>query len=485
MVADRESAVSAAAPTFDSAFVARALGDSLIGRAGPDRTFGRAVIDSRLVQPGDLFVALPGERHDGHSFTAAAADAGASGLLVARAIEGGAGLDAPSDAAQFVVADPLAALQRIAVVWRAALPATDVVGITGNVGKTTTKLITAAVLGARYRVQASEQNYNNEIGVPLCLLETRPETERAVIEMGMYTTTEIALLCEWTQPRIGVVLNVGPVHLERAGSLETIIAAKRELPEALPAEGHAVLNADDRDVLAMAAHTRARVWLFGSDEGAADDGGVELAVRGSELVSHGADGFEFRLTAGEHSQRVHVPLPGAHLLSNVLAAATVGLADGVAFDAVCEAIEALDVPLRLTVRRLDGGVTLLDDTYNANPASMLAALDLLSELPGRRIALLGDMRELGTLTEQSHDRIGLRAAEVLDTLLTVGDLAVRIAASARSAGLERTRHFASKAEATAALREELRDGDVLLVKGSRALELETVVQLLSEEGNGP
>ena len=147
--------------------------------------------------------------------------------------------------------------------------------------------------------------------------------------------------------------------------------------------------------------------------------------------------------------------------------------------------KALEVPLRLTVRQLDGGVTLLDDTYNANPASMLAALDLLSELPGRRIALLGDMRELGALTDQSHDRIGLRAAEVLDSLLTVGDLAVRIAVSARSAGLERTRHFASKAEATAALREELRDGDVLLVKGSRALELETVVQLLSEEGNGP
>jgi UDP-N-acetylmuramoyl-tripeptide--D-alanyl-D-alanine ligase len=472
MVVERERAVTSNAPTLDAAFVAAALGDLLLSRSGPDRGFARAVIDSRLVQPGDLFVALPGETADGHSFVAAAVDAGASGLLVARPTER---LDEASGPAQFVVADPLAALQRIAVAWRAALPSTDVIGITGNVGKTTTKLITAAVLGARYRVQASEQNYNNEIGVPLCLLETRPETQRAVIEMGMYTTTEIALLCEWTQPRIGVVLNVGPVHLERAGSLETIIAAKRELPEALPADGHAILNADDPDVLAMASHTAARVWLFGVKS-------AELDVRGSEVTSHGADGFEFELTASGQSRRLRVPLPGAHLVSNVLAAAAVGLADGMAFDAVCDAIEALDVPLRLSVRRIAGGVTLLDDTYNANPASMLAALDLLSQLPGRRIALLGDMRELGELTEQSHDRIGRRAAEVLDSLLTIGDLAVRIAESARAAGLDGARHFASKEQATAALRDQLREGDVLLVKGSRALELETVVHALDEEG---
>ncbi len=476
MVADRETAVTAPSPTLDSAFVAHALGELLLDRAGPQQTFERAVIDSRQVQPGDLFVALPGEQHDGHSFVTDAVNAGAAGLLVGRPV---AGLDEHSGPARFVVAGPLAALQRLAAAWRDALPSTDVIGITGNVGKTTTKLITAAVLGARYRVQASEQNYNNEIGVPLCLLETRPQTERTVIEMGMYTTTEIALLCEWTHPRIGVVLNVGPVHLERAGSLETIIAAKRELPEALPAGGHAILNADDRDVLAMASHTRARVWLFGSGEGLDHD------VRGSEITSLGADGFEFTLTAGEQSRRVRVPLPGAHLVSNVLAAATVGLADGITFDAVCEAIEALDVPLRLTVRTLAGGVTLLDDTYNANPASMLAALDLISQMPGRRVALLGDMRELGALSDQSHDRIGARAAEVLDVLFTVGDLAARIAASARSAGLTTVEHLASKEQATAALDGVLQAGDVLLVKGSRALELETVVQTLTDEGARP
>ena len=456
-------------PRLDSAFVVSALGDSLRDRCGPSRTFGRAVIDSRLTRAGDLFVALPGEHGDGHEYAAQAVAAGAVGLLLSRPT----GPDRFEGAACFYVDDPLVALQRLAAAWRDALPSVQVIGVTGNVGKTTTKLIVASVLRARYRTQASTTNYNNEIGVPLCLLELRPETERAVIEMGMYTTGEIALLCQWTHPRIGVVLNVGPVHLERAGSMQAIIQAKRELVEALPAGGHAILNADDRDVRAMAEHTQARVWRFGA--------GAEAEVRGTELTSRGVDGFELTLTAGSRSRRVSVPLAGAHLLSNVLAAAAAGLADGVSFDAVAQALEGLDVPLRLSVRRLPGEVTLLDDTYNANPASTLAALDLLSEMAGRRLALLGDMRELGELSDESHDRIGRRAADVVEALYTVGDLARGIAEGARGAGLEHVQHFESKQRALKRLHQELRPGDVLLVKGSRALELETVVRELERE----
>lgn len=457
-------------PTLDGDFVAAALGELLLQRSGPNREFTRAVIDSREARAGDLFVALPGEHHDGHDFAIAAAadnEQGAAGLLLAHPLDG-----VPDGTAVFTVADPLAALQRLGARWRDELPATEVAGITGNVGKTTTKLIAAAVLAARYRVQASPNNYNNEIGVPLCLLEMRPETERAVIEMGMYTTTEIALLCEWARPSIGVVLNVGPVHLERAGSMATIIAAKRELPEALPEHGHAILNADDPDVAAMAAHTKARVWLFGSRAG--------VDIRGSDVSGLGVGGLEFTLAAGGRSRRLRVPLPGTHLLPNLLAAAAVGLADGIDFDEVGDALEALDVPLRLAVRPLAGGVTLLDDTYNANPASMLAALDLISELPGRRLALLGDMRELGELSDESHDAAGRRAATVLDALYTVGDLADRISASARSAGLDSARHLPSKEAAVDELLSELRDGDVLLVKGSRALALETVVRAIED-----
>ncbi|MPZ99768.1 MAG: UDP-N-acetylmuramoyl-tripeptide--D-alanyl-D-alanine ligase [Dehalococcoidia bacterium] len=459
-----------AEPVLDSAFVEAALGDRLRRRLGPDARFERAVIDSRQTRPGDLFVALPGEQTDGHQHAAAAVAAGATGCLLARDVDG---VDA---VARFIVDDPLAALQHLGAAWRDRLTGLEVVGVTGNVGKTTTKLLTAAVLRARYRVQASEQNYNNEIGVPLCLLELRPETQRAVIEMGMYTTGEIALFCEWARPRIGIVLNVGPVHLERAGSIENIARAKRELVEALPSDGHAVLNADDPYVRDMVGATEARVWLFG-EAGRAD-------VRGDTPVSHGRGGFEFTLSAPGASRRVHVPLPGAHLMSNVLAAATAGLADGLTFEEVADAIEALDVPSRLRILELPGDITLLDDSYNANPASMLAALDLLVEIPGRHVALLGDMLELGSEAEPAHERVGHRAAQVLDVLFTVGDLGRRISETAFADGLAGVRHLGSTDEAFEAVSAVLQPGDALLVKGSHALALDTVVERLVRAAGG-
>ena len=450
-------------PALDAAFVARALGELLREQRGPDARFRRAVIDSRRVEAGDLFVALPGERTDGHDFAADAVSRGAAGLLLERLPRD----DLPGDPAVFVVADALAGLQRTAAAWREALRGLEVIGVTGNVGKTTAKLMASAVLERRYRVRTSALNYNNEIGVPLCLLELEPGIERTVIEHGMYTTGEIAQLCEWTRPRVGVVLNVGPVHLERAGSLEAIARAKRELVEALPAGGHALLNADDPAVAAMAEHSAARVLRFGSGE--------DADIRGSELDSHGAGGFTFTIEASGERRRVRVPLPGAHLLPNVLAAAATGLVEGLTFAEVADALEVLDVPLRLTVRCLPGGVTLLDDTYNASPAATQAALDLLGEMSGRRIALLGDMLELGELAEPSHTQVGRHAAGRVDTLYTVGELANLIAEGARAAGLGDVRPLGSKADAAEALRALLRPGDALLVKGSRALALETVV----------
>ena len=465
------TAPSPSTPILDSAFVADALGDELRAQCGPPSVFARAVIDSRLAERGDLFFALPGARHDGHAFAAEAVQRGAAGVVLARPPEEN---KLAADTTRFLVRDPLVALQRLGAAWRAALPRLEVAAVTGSVGKTTTKLMAAAVLRARREVQTTEANYNNAIGVPLCLLELRPETERAVIELGMYTTGEIALLCEWTRPRVGVVLNVQPVHLERAGSLETIAAAKRELVEALPADGHAILHADDSTVQAMADHTAARVWLFGSDEA--------VHVRGSDVESEGAAGFSFQLRAGAQERRVRVPLPGAHLLPNVLAAATCGLADDIPFDAVVEAIEALDVPLRLRVRALPGDVTLLDDTYNASPSATIAALDLLAEIPGRRIALLGDMLELGALEAELHADVGRHAAGIADELITVGGPAATIAEAARAAGLSTATHYQHKEEALNALRETLRAGDVLLVKGSRALALETIVRSLESAG---
>ena len=261
-------------PALDARFVASALGDRPVPPDECNQTFARAVIDSRLVESGDLFVALPGEQTDGHRHAAAAVAAGASGCILRQPVAG------TDRATRFYVPDTLTALQQLAAAWRAALPDLRLIGITGSVGKTTTKLLLAQLLGDRYRVQASPLNYNNEIGVPLCLLELRTDTERSVLELGMYTTGEIALLCRWAKPQTGVVLNVGAVHLERAGSIDAITAAKRELVEALPADGVAVLNADDPRVLGMAEHSRAPVVLFGTSERA--------HVRGRHLNSLGA-----------------------------------------------------------------------------------------------------------------------------------------------------------------------------------------------------
>ncbi|MBM4410276.1 MAG: UDP-N-acetylmuramoyl-tripeptide--D-alanyl-D-alanine ligase [Chloroflexi bacterium] len=450
-------------PALDAAFVARALGTRLRALEGSATIeFTRAVVDSREVRPGDLFVALPGERTDGHDFAAAAVRAGAAGCLLSHPVEGVGGV------ASFVVDDTLAALQELGAAWRAMLPV-RVTGITGSVGKTTTKWITAAVLAARYRVQANPLNYNNEVSVPLCLLELRPETERTVIEMGMYTRGEIALLCRWARPHTGVVLNVGPVHLERAGSIETITQAKRELPEVLPPDGVAVLNADDERVRSMAPHTRARVLWFGT--------AGDAEVRGYDLISQGLDGFDCTMTHAGASRRVRVPLAGAHLLSNALAAAAVGLSDGMSLDDVCEALTRMDVPSRIRVVTLRDGIRLFDDTYNAQPASMRAALDLLAETPGRHLALLGDMRELGPASRAEHRLAGEHAGRVATLVLTTGEEARVLGEAAESAGA-RTRHCADREDATAALLAELQPGDVVLVKGSHALGLEHVVAAL-------
>ena len=456
-------------PLLDANFIASTLGPVLHKQSGPDKRFARAVVDSREVKPGDLFVALPGRHTDGHDFVADAIERGASGLLLERI----AAAELPHDTAVFLVRDALQGLQLTATAWRAALSEIDVVGITGSVGKTTTKLMATSVLERTYRVRSSELNYNNEIGVPLCLLELDHTIQRTVIEHGMYTRGEITQLCSWTNPRIGVVLNVGPVHIQRAGSLEAIALAKRELVEALPSDGHAVLNLDDPIVAEMAQYTTAQICHFGS--------GADADVRGTEVKSAGASGFTFMLEAYGERSRVKTSLPGTHLLLNVLAAASVGLIDGVPFQEVVSSLETLEIPLRLTIRRLPGGITLLDDTYNASPAATLAALDLLAALPGRKLALLGDMLELGGLAGPSHAAVGRRAAEVVDTLFTVGDLARSIAVAASDAGLDSARHLASKDEAARTLREALRPGDALLVKGSRALALETVVAHLESE----
>ncbi len=433
----------------------------LVSSRGPgDVTFERGAIDSRLTGAGDLFFALRGERSDGHEFVGHAVEAGASGAVVELAV------DMPEDVRSFHVSSSLEALQRLAAWWRRRHDL-RVVGVTGSVGKTTAKELIASLLGGKYRVLKSEANLNTEIGIPLTLLQLRAEHERGVLEMAMYERGEIALLARIAAPRVGVVTNIGPVHMERLGSIAAIVSAKAELVEALPDDGLAVLNGDDWRVAGLAQRTRASVVFYGMSP--------QCEVRAEDVTSHGLDGITFRLITPAGVAEVECPLPGKHHVYPALAAAAVALNEGMTLAEIGTGLAEVHGDLRLTRRDGPNGSTIIDDSYNASPASMLAALDLLGELPGRRIALLGEMRELGEATAQGNQQVGERAAQRVDILYVAGAPARAIGEAATVAGLGEVRFLETADEASEQLRRELRSGDVLLVKASRAVGLESVV----------
>lgn len=462
--------------------------ESLSGRR-VEETWAQAVEireaahDSRVVRPGSLFVALPGSRRDGHDFAADAVAHGAVLLLLGRPVVGeGTVIDwrhpgpLPADRGapySVLVPHPLEALQEIARAHRAR-HAARVVGITGSTGKSSTKELVASVLGKRYRTIKSEGSLNNEIGLPLTLLRVRAEHERVVLEMGMYQRGEIRDLCRIARPTIGVVTNVGLSHAERAGSREDIAEAKSELVQSLPPDGVAVLNHDDPYVRSMAARTPARVLTYGTDP--------EADVWASEIVSLGLEGVGFRLNHDGSSLHVRIPLLGRHAVHNALAAATVGLAEDLSWAEIFAGLKDATAQLRLLVVQGLNGAILLDDTYNASPESSLAALNLLQELDGRRIAVLGDMLELGRYEEEGHRKVGRRAAEVCQLVVTVGSRAAIIAQEARAAGLpeESVHLLESNEQAIALLRRLLASGDFVLVKGSRAMRMEEIVAALAE-----
>ncbi len=435
-------------------------------------SFAGASVDSRRVIPGSLFVALPGERTDGHRFIPDAIDAGALAVLVDRAVP----LPEGRDVAMVQVADPLVALQELAAWWRRR-HAVRVVGITGSTGKTVAKEIVADVAARSFATLRNEGNLNSETGLPMTLLRLEPQHEVAVLEMSMYTVGEIARLAEIAEPEIGVVLAVHPTHLERAGSIEHIARAKAELPAALPAGGLAVLNADDARVAAMREVTRAEVRTFGLSPAA--------EVRAAEVESHGLAGTTFTLQAPWGERRLRSGTPGRHLVPHALAAAAVAERLGVPMDELAAALEAGSrAPHRMEILAGSGGATVVDDTYNASPVSVAAALEFLAETPipagRRRIAVLGDMLELGPDEERLHREIGARAAGIVDALVPVGPRGRWIGDAARAAGAT-TVVDADDAESAAAVVE--RDlapgpGDVVLLKGSRGIELDRAVDRL-------
>lgn len=431
-------------------------GTTLRPRDGP---FPRVVLDSRAVERGDLFVALKGERVDGHDFISDAVSRGAGGVVAHRE-------PPPLPVPVLLVRDTLAALQRLGAWWRDRYPV-EVIGVTGSVGKTSTKELVADVLSYRFPVHRSPGNLNSESGLPLALLGLGPHHRYAVLEMAMYAVGDIALLCRLARPRYGIVTTIGPVHLERLGSMARIVQAKGELVEALPKDGLAVLNADDPYVRSLAAKSAAPIVWYGQSTGA--------TVRATDVEGHGLEGLSFRLRFGRLAQKVRTALIGRHHVSTALAAAAMALHLGMSFAEVVEALERARPALRLQPLPGKRGTTVLNDTYNASPASVKAALDLLAEVPGRHVAVLGDMRELGAMEEAGHREVGRYAAERAQALVAVGALGRLIGEEAARAGCLEV-HFAPDAAAACQLLDDLlQPGDVVLVKGSRALALEQVV----------
>ncbi len=458
------------------------LADALSGTGGvlrgavpADIAFARIERDARRVEPGDLFIAVRGERFDGHQFVGDAARRGAEAALVSRAW---ADRQSKPPLPLIAVDEPVVALQRLAARHRARLPVT-VVGITGSLGKTSTKEVVAAVLGRRFRTYKSPGNLNNEIGLPLCLLDVTPETEIAVLEMGgAYAFGELALLSGIARQRIAVVTNVHPIHLERMGTIEAIAETKAELVEALPPDGVAILNGDDPRVQAMAARAPGRVLFFGRGEG--ND------VRAHDVVVDGLAGSRFTLELAGERHVLRIAVAGQHAVDLALPAIAVGHALGMTVDDMRPGLADPAAQVRLLVRAGPRGSRLIDDAYNASTPSVLSALALLETLPARRkIAVLGDMRELGPLSEREHRIVGRRVAEVADLVVTFGEEARVIAAEAAaridgpppvvtSFGLTERRSLIDF------LREGIEEGDIVLLKGSRGLQMEDIVAALGE-----
>jgi UDP-N-acetylmuramoyl-tripeptide--D-alanyl-D-alanine ligase len=459
-------------PTIRLDELLAAVGGQLQGPASSLPITG-ASVDSRRVTPGSIYVALRGERVDGHAFVAEALRGGAAAALVERPVDLPAGLDAP----QVVVDDALNALQELAAWWRSR-HAVRVVGITGSTGKTIAKEMTADVLSRGLRTLRNEGNLNSETGLPMTLLRLEPAHEAAVLEMSMYTVGEIARLAEIARPEVGVVLAVHPAHLERAGSIERIALAKAELPAALPRDGLAVLNADDPLVAAMRDVTRADVRTYGLS--------ATADVRADEVVSHGLAGTEFTVRSPWGDRRVRSATPGRHLIPHALAAIAVGERLGIGLGEAASALaDGSRADHRMSIVEAASGATLVDDTYNASPVSVGAALEFLAETPlpagRRRIAVLGDMLELGPDEERLHREIGARAAASADAVLAVGRRGAWIADAAEAAGGPVARAGDAE-EAVVVLEREMAPGvgDLVLLKASRAIGLDRAVEILRD-----
>lgn len=443
------------------------------------------VIDSRKASQGAVFFAFKGENVDGHTYVDDAFSRGAVAAVVDRDIDYAYPVlnltgqhehkKAPTLPVIIKVQDVMSALQKAATWWREELNP-RVIGITGSVGKTTTKEVVSSVLERRYKVLRSLGSQNNEIGLPMTLLSLDTSFERVVLELGMYVRGDIRALTNIARPDIGIITNVEPVHAERAGNLDEIALGKRELIEDLPSapEGVAILNYDDPRVRSMASFTSARVVTYGLTS--------DADVWADSIEGQGLEGIRLRLHYQNGVKEIETPLLGRHSAHTILRAAACGFVDDMGWDEVIDGLRNPRPQLRLVTVKGPNGVVILDDTYNSSPPSALAALNLLNDLPGRKVAVLGDMLELGDYEEEGHLKVGCRCADVVSELIAVGSLGEIIARGAAGCGLppHKINTTPDSISAIDLLKKVMQPDDVVLVKGSRGMKMETIVAAVTE-----
>ncbi|GDX09352.1 hypothetical protein LBMAG57_11240 [Verrucomicrobiota bacterium] len=444
--------------------IAAWAGGRLVG-GNPAQTITDVTSDSRSLKPGDLFVAIRGGNFDGHDFLADAARRGAAGAIVTGEIAG-----LPSAFALIVVADTVCGLQSLASAHRAALRLTSVC-ITGSNGKTSTKDLCGSVFAQRFSVTRTAGNLNNHLGVPFSILRADSTHDVGVFEIGMNHTGEIAPLAAIARPDIAIITNVGRAHIEFLGTLEAIAQEKGMLAEAVGENGTVILNADDAFTPSIAKRTRARVITAGLLSG---------DVRATD-IEHLSVGTKFRLHATGQCVEAELPVPGEHMVRNALLACAAGITLGLTLDECATGLRALNLTAGRLTQKTVGGIRILDDTYNANPDSMSAALVTLARMPGagRRIAVLGGMGELGDTSERGHRSVGeVAGREKISCVITVGESAHWIAEEAENSGVREVIRTTDAEDAARILRGIAHPGDTVLVKASRSARLERIVQAM-------
>ncbi|MEW6662260.1 MAG: UDP-N-acetylmuramoyl-tripeptide--D-alanyl-D-alanine ligase [Bacillota bacterium] len=435
--------------------------------------FGGVTTDSRRVVPGTLFVALIGQKHDAHQFVGEALDRGAAGAIVSQQV------NLPllyKERTLIRVENTLKALQDLAIAWREQFQV-PVVAVTGSNGKTTTKDMIAAVLGFKLPTLKTEANLNNEIGLPLTLLQLKPHHKAVVVEMGMRGLGQISQLCEIARPRIGVITNIGVAHLELLGTVENIARAKGELIEHIPVDGYAMLNGDDPWCRKISQRCRGTTLFYGWES--------PVQVRASDIRYRGQAGMEFRAEIEGQKVSAFLPAPGEHNVKNALAAIGVGYCLGLTLEEAVQGLANLSLSsMRLQILPGCHGGMVINDAYNANPDSTVASLKVLSNIKeNRAVAILGDMYELGNLVERGHYQVGEAASHLgIDILVAVGPLSRYTADGASAGGMDANRviHCSTKEEALTFLTGILQEGDTVLVKASRGMAMEEIVQGLTK-----